>query len=397
MKKILLLGAMQMHIPLIKYAKEQGLYVITCDYVTSNEGHKYANEAHYDSTTDINAVLALAKASNIDAILTFNSDPAALTAAYVAEKLNLPNSGFEAVKIMSIKDLQRDFLSKHNFNVPRFGSYTNVQNLKKDLELYTFPILLKPVDSSGSKGINLLKGIEHLEEYFQIALSFSRCKRVIAEEYIEPSGAQLHGDAFVYNNKIQFIYLGDHHFDPSINNLVPYSTTFPSQHSPEEIKKVIEEVERFISLVNFKQGGINIEARISAKDQKVYLIEIGPRNGGNFTPIVIQHASGFNFINAALNASLGKYNHTYQAQFNGYFAYLILHSHQDGQLKSIHIKQELSNKIIEKYIYLSKGEQVHSFYGANTAIGVLITRFDSLEEMNQIVNNFSNLYNIELL
>ncbi len=57
---------------------------------------------------------------------------------------------------------------------------------------------------------------------------FSRCKRIIVEEYIEPFGAQLHGDGLVADGKIQFIYLGDHHFDASINNLVPFSTTFPS-------------------------------------------------------------------------------------------------------------------------------------------------------------------------
>lgn len=93
-KKLLLLGAMQMHLPIIKRAKERGIYVITCDFIRENEGHKYADEAYYDSTTDLNAVLSLAKKCDVDGIMTFNSDPAALTAAYVADKLRLSGSGY---------------------------------------------------------------------------------------------------------------------------------------------------------------------------------------------------------------------------------------------------------------------------------------------------------------
>ncbi|MDL2239388.1 ATP-grasp domain-containing protein [Bacteroidales bacterium OttesenSCG-928-K22] len=397
MKKILILGAMQMHLPLIKRAKERGLYVHTCDYVIENEGHKYADEPHYDSTTDFEAVLKIATKAQIDAVFTFNSDPAALTAAYVTKVLNLPGGGYEAVKVMSEKDLFRQFLLNNGFNVPKFSNYTDWKSLEKDISKFKFPILLKPVDSSGSKGVVIINNPEHLRESFENALQFSRCKRIIIEEFIESVGAQFHGDGFVYNNKFVFVYLGDHHFNAAINNLVPYSTTFPSQHSQEDIERVKKEVERFISLVGFKQGGINIEARISAADGNVYLIEVGPRNGGNFTPIVIQYAAGFNFVDAMIDSALGVFKTGEQEiNPNGYFAYLILHSSKEGMLKNISINPELEKKVIEKYIYVKKGERVHSFKGANAAIGVLIVKFDSFGDMNNYIDNFADYYKIEL-
>ena len=249
---------------------------------------------------------------------------------------------------------------------------------------------MKPVDSSGSKGVVKIDKEENISEYFKNALNFSRCKRIIVEEFIEGKGAQLHGDAFIYNNKIEFIYLGDHHFDSSINNLVPISTTFPSKHSSEDITRVEYEVQKFISKVGFKQGGINIEARISARDGKVYLIEVGPRNGGNFTPIIIQYASGYNFMDSYLDSVLGEEYKQQQPKKDGYFAYMIIHSKNDGILKRIEISEDLNSKVIERYDYAKPGNEIKSFRGANSAIGVMLVKFSSMEEMTEYVDNMDN-------
>lgn len=396
MKKLLLLGAMQMHIPLIKRAKERGIYVITCDYIPQNEGHKFADEVYYHSTTDLDAVLSLAKQCNIDGIMTFNSDPAAYTAAYVADKLGLPTSGVDAVKVMSRKDLFRAFLEQHGFSVPRFGQYTDLKNLLADLDRFRFPLMMKPVDSSGSKGVVKVENADEVVKNFSETLSYSRCKHVIVEEFIESKGKQLHGDAFVKNGKIEFVYLGDHHFDSRINNLVPISTTFPSEHSMEDIMRVEVEVQRFIHKVGFKQGGINIEARISAVDNKIYLIEVGPRNGGNFTPLVIQYASRFNFIDACLDCALGMFSPPQITERKGYYAYMIIHSKRDGKLVDIKIDSSLKSKILQRFDYLYPGDFVNSFKGANSAIGVLVVGFSSKGEMYNYIDNMDNYCEIIL-
>lgn len=394
MKKLLLLGAMQMHVPIIKRAKERGIYVITCDYIPSNIGHSLADEAYYDSTTDFDAVLNIARKCNIDGIMTFNSDPAALTAAYVAEQLGLPGSGYNAVKIMSEKDNFRKFLRLNGFNVPKFGEYADINSLLNDINSYEFPLMLKPVDSSGSKGVVKIESADNIKPLFNNALTYSRCKRIIIEEFIEAKGAQIHGDGFVKDGKIEFIYLGDHHFDSDINNLVPISTTFPSAHDTETIKKVEDEVQRFISKVGYKQGGINIEARISEKDNKIYLIEVGPRNGGNFTPIVIQYASNFNFMDACLETALSLPYTQQRPNKKGFYAYIILHSKEDGILSGINISNDLQNKILQRIDYLAVGDSVKSFKSANSAIGVLLVHFNSMDEMQTYITNINKFCNV---
>ena len=395
MKRILILGAMATHVPVIKRAKERGLYVITCDYIPENEGHGYADEAYYYSTTDFEAVESLARGKNIDGILTFCSDPAALTASVVAERLNLPGSNYTAVKIMSEKDLFRDFLRENDFNVPKYKSYSDWENLERDLDSFDFPLLLKPVDSSGSKGVVKIHTKKDLKHCYLNALSYSRSKRVIVEEYIEPLGKQIHGDAFVLDNKVKFIKLCDQYFDSSTGGIIPYSSCYPSSHIQKDIKRVEKEISRFISIVGFGQGGINVEARISKSDHKVYLIEIGPRNGGNCIPQLLQYATGYNFIDTAIDCALGLPYSEQTVNDNGFFSQLILRAKGNGILKNVVVDKKLEEKIIYRCTIRGLETNICAMDPASSTIAVLIASYQSLQEMESFVNDFQYLYNIE--
>ena len=148
-----MLGGSMQQIPIIKKAKEQGIYVITCDYAPENPGHKFADEYHNVSTTYLDGVLELAKGLDIDGIVAYASDPAAPTAAYVAEKLGLPGNPYESVKICTQKDLFRKFLKDHGFNCPVAEGYTSYEDALADIDKFRVPVMVKPVDSSGSKGV----------------------------------------------------------------------------------------------------------------------------------------------------------------------------------------------------------------------------------------------------
>lgn len=398
MKKLLILGAMEMHVPLIKRAKEMGNYVITVDYIPENPGHKLADEAYFDSTTDLDAVLKLSKKLNIDGIMTYNSDPAAPTAAYVAEKLGLPGNPYQSVKIMSEKNLFRDFLISNGLNAPKFGNYLNIEDALCHINDFSFPIIIKPVDSSGSKGVTVVNNVNDVQNAIECALEKSRSKKFIIEEYIEPVGKQLHGDGFVQNGKVVFLHLGDHHFDSTINNLVPYSTTYPTEHPVEIVNACKNQIQDFMSKVGFKNGGFNVELRISNKDNKPYIIDIGARNGGNFTPKVIEYGSGFNFLDRAIKIALGENIDDIKMtdKVSNFVSHLILHSDKNGVLNNIVLDKMIEDRIIEKHIYLKSGDKVETFLGANAALGVLIMKYESREVMNEIVENFPHLYKVEL-
>ena len=166
-----MLGGSLYQVYAIKEAVKMGYYVITCDYLPNNPGHQYAHEYYNVSTTDKEAVYELAKRLQVDGVVAYASDPAAPTAAYVCEKLGLPTSPYNSVEILSQKDLFRRYLSEHNFNVPKYVGCSSYPEALEQIKNLTLPVMIKPVDSSGSKGINKLTNVDQLKDFIVDALS----------------------------------------------------------------------------------------------------------------------------------------------------------------------------------------------------------------------------------
>lgn len=391
MRKLLLLGGDATLLPVIAAAHKRGYYVITCDYLPNNIAHKFSDEYINFSTTDKKDILEWSQDNHIDAVLTF-TDSGVLTAAYICENMGLAClASYETIEIMQNKDLFRRFLNENGCNAPVFRMYSTWKDVLKDIDNLCFPVMIKPVDAAGSKGVTKVLSKSELKAAYEYAKTFSINRtEVIIEQFIEPLGPQIHGDVFVRNGKVVFYYFGDHHFDSSINNLVPISTTWPSIHIKEDIQKVLDQIQIFVSKVGFKNGCMNIECRINKIDGKAYLIDVGARSGGNYTPFVIQYASGFDFVETMLDYSMEKKDRIQEVDKRGYYAYLVIHSKEDGVLSEVKVNSFLNDKIIERHDYISKGEPVRSFRGANAAVGIIIVKFDSMEQMQNVANNLND-------
>jgi biotin carboxylase len=131
MKKILLLGGSHGQLPAIYEAKKRGLYTILCDYLPDNPGAAIADEFHLVSTTDKEAVLNIARERQIDFVMAYASDPAALTAAFVSETLGLPGNTVDSINTLADKSVFRQFLSEHGFNVPVYEVY-DAESIRSD-------------------------------------------------------------------------------------------------------------------------------------------------------------------------------------------------------------------------------------------------------------------------
>jgi phosphoribosylaminoimidazole carboxylase (NCAIR synthetase) len=143
MKKVLMLGGSLYQVYAIKEAVRLGYYVITCDYLPGNPGHKFAHEYYNVSTTDKEAVLELARSLKVDGVVAYASDPAAPTAAYVCEKLGLPTSPYASVEILSKKDLFRAYLAEHGFNVPKAQGFRSYEEAAAVIDSFQLPVMVK--------------------------------------------------------------------------------------------------------------------------------------------------------------------------------------------------------------------------------------------------------------
>lgn len=367
-KKILFLGASRAQLPVIQYAKDIGLYVITADYLPNNLGHKLADESYNISTTNKDAILDLATTLQIDAISAYASDPAAPTAAYVSETLNIVGSPCSAVETLSNKNLFRKFLIKHGFKTPNFIVSEKIEEILDAFDGQK--AIIKPVDSSGSKGIFIINSTQDIFTNFEIAKSYSRTGSVILESFIERKGPQIHGEGFVQNGDVKFILLGDQHFSP-INPIAPYSTIVPSQCHNDVMPIAEEMVKRIISALGYLTGGINIEIIRDVNDD-LYILEIGARNGGNFMPQLMLHATGFDLVKANIDALFAKDIPEWVEKKVRPHAQIILHASKDGVYNGLAIPKQLKGAIKEETIYYPEGTLIKKYENSKDVVGVLI-------------------------
>jgi biotin carboxylase len=387
MKRILFLGGAPTQIPPIKYALEQGHYVITCDYLSENPGHKLAHESHNISTTDKDAVLALAQSLSIDGIVAYASDPAAPTAAYVAEQMGLPGNPYQAVLTLARKDLFRAFLKEHGFNVPRSQSFYDREIARAWLTEIGCPAFIKPVDSSGSKGVTRLTDPAKFDEAFDHALAYSREKMVVVEAQIVRARYQVAGDGFIVDDQLAFRCWADEHFDKLCNGLVPIGQTFPTSHPQEWLEVAHAESQRLLTLLGMKIGALNFDF-VFTGDGKFYFLELGPRNGGCLIPEVIRYATDIDLIKYTVDAALGiSCNGLVMTPPQGYWSSYMVHALEKGAFNNLWLSDRVKPKIIEQDIWVKPGDPVEKYLGSNHTLGTMILKFESMEEMLDMIDN----------
>ena len=164
-KKLMLLGGIRYLLPVIDAAHKQGYYVITADYLPDNIAHRYSDEYVNVSIVDKEAVLKVACEKEIDGIMSFGVDPGVVAASYVQNKMSLPSFGpYESVEILQNKDKFREFLAIHGFNVPWSLAFSSLEDALSDLAIFSYPLIVKPTDSAGSKGVTRVDKEKNLKE-----------------------------------------------------------------------------------------------------------------------------------------------------------------------------------------------------------------------------------------
>ena len=140
--------------------------------------------------------------------MSFACDPGVVTAAYVADRLGLPNVGpYESVCILQNKGKFREFLRKNGFNVPTARGYKSITKALEDVELFHWPVIVKPTDSAGSKGVTRIDYPKDLEKGIQYALSYSHSNEFIIEDFIKQQGYSSDTDSFSTDGELKFVLL----------------------------------------------------------------------------------------------------------------------------------------------------------------------------------------------
>ena len=398
-KKLLLLGGSRYLMPVITEAHLLGCHVITCDYLPDNYAHRFSDEYHNVSIVDREAVLSLARSLKIDGIMSFACDPGVVTAAYVAEQLGLPYGGsYESVSILQDKGRFRRFLTENGFTVPVSASYTEASDALSDFLRFRLPVIVKPVDSAGSKGVRRVDSEADLPAAIEHALAHSISGQFIIEEFIEAKGFASDTECFTVDGELQFVSFNNQYFDALAENpYTPAGFTWPS-HMPQGCQQELRsELQRLMTLLDMKTTVYNIECR-QGTDGKAYLMEVSPRGGGNRLCEMLHYACGTNLIRSAVLAALGEPpGPLSDPVYDGFWAQVILHSDRDGVFKCLSVDGSVRRNVVEEALWVQPGEMIERFTGANKSLGTLVLRFDSAEEADARMSFIRDWLKIELL
>lgn len=383
MKKVLILGASFYQLPAIIQAKKLGYHVVTCDYLPNNPGHKISDESYNVSTTDKEAVLDLAKKVNIDGVVSYATDQSAETAAYVSEKLGFPSNSVNAVKTLTNKDLFKQHLKNNNFSVPNINWFSSEEEAVSGMSTLRLPVMVKPVDASGSKGVSKVNNNEEIEHAVNNAFSYSRNKRIIVEEFIEQDGFLIGGDGFIIDGELVFSCLINQHNDNEAPNVyAPIAESVPYIDKNGMKNLVRDELEKLVKSLNLKVGSINFDIMIN-KEGKIFLIDVGPRNGGNLIPKVIELATGIDLTSYCIRCAMNEQNVVLdQVEPVGYWASYFIHSNDiSGVFKGTEISEQISNNIIEQQYVKQPGDNVPALINSDGILASLLLKFNSEDEM----------------
>ena len=396
-KKILLLGGSAQQVIAIKTAKKLGYYTVLCDYLPDNPGQYVADKYYNASTTDVEAVYKIAKDEQVDGILAYASDPAALPGAIVAERLGLPTNPAKSVKVLGLKYPWRQFLHENGFACPKFYSFhpnTPLHEIIETTKTFTFPVIVKPTDSSGSKGVTNLENWEELENAIAWADSYSRNKVLLVEEYIQRGfPSVIGGDIFVWDGKVVLYGEMECLRDTLKSPLIPIGEKKPLCASEKQKSNIYNELQRIVTALDIRFGELNIEI-ILDKNDNVHFLELGPRAGGNMIPIQLGDAYGIDLVKANVQAAMGEKPEFLEQPVKslpGCYMHYVLHSYEVGIFKGVEIDKSIAKNVYRQVIYKQEGDPVEVFDGAGKALGIIFLHFDTVDQMENFCENHNSL------
>lgn len=386
----MLLGGLRYLKPVIDAAHKQGYYVITADYLPNNIAHKWSDEYCNVSIIDKEAVLKEAQRLQIDGIMSFACDPGVVAASYVQNKMGLPSFGpFESVEILQNKDKFRAFLARNGFNVPQAKGFDSVEAAMEEIYWYPWPVIVKPTDAAGSKGVTRVDRAEDLKPALEYAMEHSISGHIIVEEFIDKQGCSSDTDSFSEDGKLKFVSFCAQRFDAEATNpYTPAAYSWPSTFTKDQEEYLTSEIQRLITLLNLKTCVYNIEVRV-APNGKPYIMELTPRGGGNRLCEMLRYATGVDMITAITRAIVGDpiLEPIEQKPYNGHWAEIILHADESGVFDHLKISKDLPAEIVEEDLWVKNGDKVEGFEGANNAIGTLVLKFQTAEELEKAIIN----------
>lgn len=386
--KLLIAGGGYADIPLVLSAKKLGYHVITSGNRPSDLGHLYSDEYYQADFSDKEVMHEIAEKLGIDAVCSCCNDFSALTSAYIAEKMSLPgHDDFKTAEIIHHKDKYREFALANGIDTPNALAFDNIKKACDGISRFTFPVIVKPVDLTGGKGISVAKNERETITGLKKAFDLSKAKRVVVEEYINGSR---HGfSAFLYREKIYFYFSDNEHY--YLNPYLVSAASTPSIVSENTEQKLCRDSEKIASVLKLKDGIFHIQF-IMRRETPV-IIEVCRRAPGDLYVKLVEHATGVDYSSWIVKSAMGLENSELrQVKPKGFFTRHCIMGSEAGILEDVVFDKSLENKIIDTFMWWKKGDIVNDVMTAKH--GIVFLKFNSTKEMLETTEQLNKLIRV---
>jgi carbamoyl-phosphate synthase large subunit len=296
------LGGGQWQVPTIRRARAMGYRVLVTDIYADRPGYAFADHHEVMDITNLEGTLSVAQRYGIDGSICDTTDVGVPTAAYVAEKMGLPGIGYETALRFTDKYRMRRLVAEAGLQDTRFLETNSADQLDAAAEYLGFPLVVKPVDSQSSRGVHIVRQAEQLRPCFEDALSYSKRRSVLLEEFLPGTEATVEGlcvrgryYTLAVSDKSRYTHRPE----------VARRLTYPAAFAPHVLERLMALNEAVVHTLGLKNGVTHAEYMVNGDD--VRLVEIAARGGGSRVySHIAPHVSGIDVLGAYLRFVMGE-------------------------------------------------------------------------------------------
>ena len=392
MKKLMILGAGIYQVPLIKKAKEMGLQTLVVSVPGEYPGFQYADRVFLLDTRDCEGIYQAARKEQIDGICTSGTDVAVVTIGYVCEKMGLPGIPREAARIVTDKALMKEAFQKKQVRAARYHKVFSAKEAEEAAQEIGFPVIVKRVDSSGSRGILKVSKREDVESAFREAVSGSRVPYVLVEEVL--GGREIGVDGFVQDGKLVFLAPHEKFVYQGEKITVPMGHGFPLQEDVKTLEEISRQMQLAVEAAGMDQCPVN--ADVFVRDQKAWIVEIGGRTGATCIPELIGIHYGFDFYEKMIRNALGEPVSFEEREHTPCMAKLLV-SPRGGKITDIDHEgiRKIREEGVEVQLDYPVGHSVSAMENGTDRIGHVIARTKREEELDEVIQRVEKCIEID--
>lgn len=396
-KKLLILGGGHAEIPLIQAAQALGWYVITTGNNRDGLGHPYADKTIFADFSDKDAMLKLARAEGVQAVCSGCNDFALLSTVYVCEKLGLPGHDSYATSLeIHHKDKYRALATRLGIPTPRAlviptstgAAGNNCAEFDAAIAQLTFPIIVKPVDLTGGKGIHRVANADEAREAYKDACSRTRQDHIVVEEFVTGTN---HGfSAMLVKGKVAFAFADNEQY--FMNKYMVSGANSPSTSSNETLAKLRNYCERIARELNLVDGILHIQY-IEKPDGTPVIIEICRRAPGDLYIKFVKYATGIDYPRFIVMAETGEdISGIEDVPTQGFWLRHCIMAEHEGTVRDVTFAPEIQGNIVEKFLWYKSGEVITD--KLTYKAGIVFFKFDTLAEMADKTARMTNLVKV---